>query len=103
MASVKNIEFSNYCDSVYHELTGMKSKLLGFVDEIARMKGPERDMVNSHIAHFNDIVKTIDWKLEILTRSCPYEWSGYPGVERAGSVQVDEELSREPVAGYPGG
>jgi hypothetical protein len=105
MASVKKIEFGNYCDRVYDELSGMKSKLLGFVKEIEGMKGPEKEMLKSHIPHFHDIIRTLDWKLEILTRVCPFEWTGYTGVERTASVRVDEELSREQLVsgGYGGG
>lgn len=105
MASVKNIEFRNYCDTMYSELSGMKSRLLGFVKEIEGMKGPEKEVLKSHVAHFRDIANTIDWKLEILTRVCPFEWTGYPGVERTASVHADEELSREQrvSGGYGGG
>jgi len=49
----------------------MKSRLLGFVNDIEHMKGPESEMLKPHIPHFHDIVKTIDWKLEIFTRVCP--------------------------------
>jgi hypothetical protein len=105
MASVGNIEFRNYCDTMYSELSGMKSRLLGFVKEIEGMKGPEKEALKSHIAHFQDIVRTIDWKLEILTRVCPFEWTGDAGVERTVSVRADEELSREQLisGGYGGG
>jgi hypothetical protein len=105
MASAKNIEFGNYCDRVYNELSGMKSRLLGFVKEIEGMKGREREMVESHIPHFHDIIRTIDWKLEILTKVCPFEWSGFAGVERTASVLADEDLSREQTVsgGYGGG
>ena len=105
MATAKDIEFRNYCDRMYSELSGMKSKLLGFVKEIEGMKGPEKETLKSHISHFEDIIRTIDWKLEILTRVCPFEWAGYSGIERTASVRVDEELSREQLVsgGYGGG
>lgn len=105
MASVKSLEFGNYCDNVYSELSGMKSRLLGFVKEIEGMKGHDKEMLKSHIPHFHDIVRTIDWKLEILTKVCPFEWVGLAGVERTASVLADEELSREQTVsgGYGGG
>ena len=99
MASVKNIEFRTYCDTMYSELSGMKSRLLGFVKEIEGMKGPEKKLLESHIAHFRDIINTIDWKLEILTRVCPFEWTGYAGVEKTVSVPADEESYRQQFAG----
>jgi len=105
MASVKNIELRNYCDTMYRELSGMKSRLLGLVKEIEGMKGHDKEALKSHISHFEDIARTIDWKLEILTKVCPFEWSGYGDVERTVSVRADEELSREQrvSGGYGGG
>ncbi len=105
MASVKDIEFRKYCDSMYSELSDMKSRLLVFVRDIEHMEGPGKELLRSHISHFQDIIRTIDWKLEILTRVCPFEWAGYSGVENTASVRVDEELSREQVVsgGYGGG
>ncbi len=105
MATLKNIGFESYCNRVYNELSGMKSRLLGFVREIEDMKGPDRDMLESHISHLNDIVRMLDWKLEILTRVCPFDWAGYPDFERTASVRVEEGFSeKDPIAaGYLGG
>ena len=104
MASVKSREFRNYCDAMYKELSGMKSRLEGFVREIEHMKGPEGEVLKPHISHFQDIARTIDWKLEILTRVCPFDWTGYAGVEKTVSVRVEELPEKEPVgAGYLGG
>jgi len=104
MASVKSREFRNYCDDMYRELSGMKSRVEGFVHEIEHMKGPEGEVLKPHISHFQDIARTIDWKLEILTRVCPFEWSGYTNVERTASVFVEELPEKETIgAGYLGG
>lgn len=105
MASVRSVGFAHYCDRMYSELNTMKSKLAGFVTEIENMRGPERELLASHVAHFRDLEKTIDWKLEILTKACPFEWSGDVDVEKTASVHVDEELSREQrvSGGYGGG
>lgn len=104
MASVKSREFRDYCDAMYKELSGMKAKLLGFVNDIEHMKGPEAEVLKPHISHFQDIARTIDWKLEILTRVCPFEWSGYANVERTASVRVEELPEKETIgAGSLGG
>ena len=104
MASVKSREFRSYCDEMYKELSGMKSRLEGFVHEIEHMRGPEAEVLKPHISHFKDIVRTIDWKLEILTRVCPFDWTGYAGVEKTVSVRVEELPEKELVgAGYLGG
>jgi len=105
MATIKDIGFNSYCDRVYSELTGMKSRLLGFVKEIEEMKGSNKDLLAAHKSHLDDIVRTIDWKLEILTRVCPFDWSGYADVERIAAVRLEEGLSeKDPIAaGYLGG
>ena len=104
MASLKSREFRDYCDAMYKELSGMKSRLEGFVREIEYMKGPEAEVLKPHISHFQDIARTIDWKLEILTRVCPFDWTGYAGVERTASVRVEELSEKETIgAGSLGG
>ncbi len=99
MTSVESKEFRSYCDTVYRELSEMKSRLLGFVKQIEGMKGPEKEALKAHAAHFQDIINTIDWKLEILTRVCPFEWTGYTGVERTASVPADQALSQQELVG----
>ena len=95
MATVKNIGFESYCDRMYIELSDMRLRLIGFVKEIGRMEGPEKEMVKSHVSHFMDLVKASDWKLEILTKVCPFEWGGYKDAERTASVRVDEEFTEK--------
>jgi hypothetical protein len=102
MATVKDIRVGDYCTRVYTELSGMKAKLLNFVQEIEAMRGPEKEMLASQIPHFQYIVDTIDWKLEILSRVCPFEWEGPVGVEKHASVQV-LEVPAEGAEGYLGG
>lgn len=105
MATVKNIGFNNYCDRMYRELSDMRTRLSGFVNEIEHMKGKEKVSLQSHVAHFQDLIRAVDWKLEILTRVCPYEWSGYGDVEKTASIRVDEDfVKRESIgAGNVGG
>lgn len=106
MAKERGTEVRNYCESVYTELFAMKSRLLGFVREIEQMTEPEKEQLKSHIPHFRDIVNIIDWKLEILMKVCPSEWTGYAhDVESTVSVRIPEEVpEKEQVsAGYFGG
>ena len=105
MASARNIGVGNYCDSVFDELTDMKSRTLDLVDCISQMKGQEKEMVKSHITHLRDIANLIDWKLEILTKVCPADWTKYSkGAENLVSVKVPEEFDREfAAAGDMGG
>ena len=105
MATAREIKVGSYCNRMFDELTGMKARLLDFVNEIEHMDGPDKEVLITHVAHFQDIAKMIDWKLEILTRVCPYEWTGFTGVETGASVELrDEYLGNETVSGgYIGG
>ncbi|MGD1074766.1 MAG: hypothetical protein ABR903_01605 [Thermodesulfovibrionales bacterium] len=105
MATSREKGFKSYCDSVQSELSDMRSKLLGFVRDIELMSGPERETLQPHVQHFHDIVKTIDWKLEILTKVCPFDWTGYSSeVARTASVRMLEQSEKDAVAGgYIGG
>ncbi|HAM53695.1 MAG TPA: hypothetical protein DCP92_24505 [Nitrospiraceae bacterium] len=95
MAISRDIGFDSYCDSVYRELSGMKSRLLGFIRDIELMEGTKRQTLQPHIQHFHDIIETIDWKLEILTKVCPFDWVGRSDEsdenERTASIRVHEE------------
>lgn len=89
-----------------NELSSIKSRLLVFVKEIEQMTGSEREKLSPHVRHFNDIISFIDWKLEILTKVCPFEWTGYnTDAERTVSVLPEKDFSeKESVsAGFIGG
>ncbi len=105
MASAKNIGITNYCDAVFDELTDMKSRVLDLVGCIEHMQGRDKEIVKSHITHLRDIANLVDWKLEILTKVCPADWTKYSkGAENEVSVRVPEESDREfAAAGDMGG
>ncbi len=99
MASVRNIDRRNYCDSVFDVLTDAKSKILGLAEGIDEMQGDNKNMLQPHIRHFHDIVNTIDWKLEILTKVCPADWTKYSTGAESVSVRVPEKFDKEYAAG----
>ncbi len=103
MASVRNMGMKDYCDTMYNELSDMKARILEFADEIDHMQGHQKETLLPHAQHFRDIARTIEWKLEILTKVCPFDWAGYRGdVEKISSVQETSE--KDVVAGgYLGG
>jgi len=104
MATLKDIRVGDYCTRVYTELSGMKAKLLDFVKEIEAMSGPDKELVITHIPHFRDMIGTIEWKLDIITRACPTGWETRPDVESHASVQLQDEPSETVAAGgYLGG
>ena len=106
MATVRKInDIKNYCDLVFDELTEMKSRLLGLIETIDQMQGRTKEMVNGarnhgphdHISHLRDLVNTIDWKLEILTKVCPADWMKYAADAESASVKVSEKFAEEPL------
>lgn len=103
--ATRNIDIKTYCDSLYSELFNMKMRIVEFVTQIEHMEGKEKFMVNPFVRHLNDLINTIDWKLEIFTKACPVDWSKY--VEDVEStVSVSTERMREtdqPAGGYVGG
>jgi hypothetical protein len=63
------------------------------------MQEPEKEMLKSHIGHLRDIANTIDWKLEILTKVCPADWTKYSKGAESASVKVPEKFEKEYAAG----
>ncbi len=105
MASKRNIKITSYCDSLFDELTEMKARALDLAECVELMQGEEKETLKSHVTHLRDIANVIDWKLEILTKVCPADWTKYSkGAEDVVSVKVPEKFDREfAAAGDMGG
>ncbi len=89
-----------YCDSLYSELSGMKTRLLDFAGQIEQMKEPEKEQLESHIPHLKEIADTIDWKLEILLKACPYDWREFDKeYESSASVPTPENQGEDESVG----
>jgi hypothetical protein len=102
--ATRTIDIKNYCDSLYSELFNMKTRLVEFVTQIEHMEGKEKFMINPFVRHLNELINTIDWKLEIFTKACPVDWSKYiRGVESTVSVSTETTRESEPAGGYVGG
>jgi hypothetical protein len=95
MASVMNVkESKGFCDEVYTQLADMKKRIIALKDQsVARSpgKGLEGGMFGRHLCELAD---QIDWKLQILSHSCPVDWNG--SVDYAEEAQVSTtEKSRD--------
>ena len=99
MASARDIDMRNYCDAVFDELMNAKSMVLGLADSIGQMQLQEKELLKTHIRHFHDIADTIDWKLEILTKVCPADWTRYSAGAESASVKAPESFEKEFAAG----
>ncbi len=102
----KKNDMRGYCDSLYVELYGMKNRLLGFIEQVEGFTGKEKETVAGHAGHLREIIKTIDWKLEILERACPFDWERFhENVETTASVpMIDFSKEKKDFSGgYMGG
>ncbi len=105
MATVKDINVKNYCDTVYSELSGMKKRIDAMMDGLEKTYGTESEVYEIHSRHLCELADFIDWKIQILTKVCPFDWKGM-GEEYENTVSVGEaEKSEGPEfsGGYIGG
>jgi hypothetical protein len=76
MATAKNININEYCDAVNSELASMKMKINELRDDVRKTYGPENDVARTHERHLVELADIIEWKLQILMKACPFEWTG---------------------------
>ncbi len=105
MASVMNMkESKGFCDEVYTQLADMKERITKLMDRsAAKSLGTDIDggMFRRHLCELAD---QIDWKLQILSHSCPVDWKGSVDYEETAQVSTrekSEDLEFSP--GYIGG
>ena len=102
MSSVMNAkESKGFCDEVYTQLTDMKEKILRLKDRSA-VGSPVSDIDGGKFArHLTELADVIDWKLQILSHSCTYDWRGASNYE--GDAQVNEMGRATDSDGFSGG
>ncbi len=100
--AVKHVDIKGYCDSLYGELYDIKNRLTGLRGQVEAMEGKDRTVLASHVRHLDELIESINWKLEIFAKSCPVDWSKFrERSETTASVLTTE--SDMPGAGYAGG
>lgn len=107
MKTKKTINIKNYCDVLDKELAGMRSRILEIAGEVESLSGKEGELLKSHLGHLRDIANTIDWKLDIMLKACPFDWhQHYKSYESVASVKGLEnigEAEKRVSGGYVGG
>jgi hypothetical protein len=104
MATVKNIKVNDYCDAVNSELVSMKMRLHELQEDVKKTYGPDNELARAHGRHLCELADMIEWKLQLLMKSCPFEWKG--GDKDIDYVSVGEsETTTGPdfSGGYVGG
>jgi hypothetical protein len=105
MATGKNINVKAFCDDVYTELAAMRMKIYTMIDELTLTYGSESEPNSTYQRHLTELAEQIEWKLQILSHACPFDWKGsVEKVETGVSVQPVEVKSGPDFSpGYVGG
>ena len=105
MATLKNAKVNSYCDALNNELVNMKTRIDVLREEVKKTYGLENELTRTHERHLAELSDTIEWKLRILMKACPYEWKGGDkGIESTASVgQVENITGPDFAGGYIGG
>ncbi len=103
MATARNIDYGKICEDLYAELDTMKNRISLLVEKID-MLGPElRERFRPVVRHLGEIINIIEWKMEIFTKVCPFDLSGYHREVESGSSIPLLEKTEEFSSGYVGG
>ena len=105
MGTVKDIKKNAYCDEVLGELAYMIDSINGLRDMLAATYGKDTRLFQEHDRHLAELAEHIDWKIQILTISCPFDWKGLgPDVQSEVSVRQPEAAAGGDISGgYVGG
>jgi len=103
--SDKEIMTKAFCDDVFTELEGIRLKILTMKDELELTYGKDSEPFNHYERHLMELADQIEWKLQILSHACSYDWKGsVEKVEVGVSVQeIEVATSPEFSGGYVGG
>ncbi len=101
MASVLNVkESKGFCDEVFTQLTDMKEKIIKLQKQSAAVS-PGADIEGGLFGrHLHELADQIDWKLQILSHSCPIDWKGATDFEE--TAQVDVAVKSKDIEFSPG-
>lgn len=101
----KKILTKSFCDDVYFELTEMRLRLLTMNDELALTYGADSEPYKTYKRHIVELADQIEWRLEILSHACPFDWAGSrEKVETVVSVgQTEAATGPDFSGGYVGG
>ena len=101
MATVKNIKVNSFCDVVTRELSEMKEGIRLIREEAKMAYGVGSEEFRKYDVHLSELADMIDWKLQLVMRSCPFDWKG-GGADIESEVQV-ESLGKLPDIDFSGG
>jgi hypothetical protein len=84
----------------------VKGRLNSLIGRVEGFTGKEGDHVRSHAEHLRELIRNIDWKLEIFTKVCPLDSGGYSKDAIEGASVPTQEITKENegiAGGHAGG
>ena len=104
MATAKDIRKNEYCDEVLSELAFMIQNIQDLKVHAGATLGQDTDLAKAHERHLTEAAEHLDWKLQILTSACPFDWKGLgEGVQDVVSVRQPDATDPDLAGGYGGG
>jgi len=105
MATAKEIKEKAYLEDIYKELEGIKMKLSGLREDLARSYGKDTPTFITHDRHLLEMFEYIDWKLQVLEKGTGFDWkAANKSIESDVSVgQTDNTKGPDFSGGYVGG
>jgi hypothetical protein len=102
---LKDPTVKSFCDVVYTELAGMKMKILALSDDLSMAYGDDSEPNLMFKRRLGELADQIEWKLQILSHACPYDWKGSKeAIESIVSVRQTETVEGPDFSGgYLGG
>ncbi len=105
MAAVKDIK-KGVCDNVFSGLSDVKKRIEALRDDLARTYKAQDNLSGLYERHLGELVEQIDWKIQILSHACSYDWKGSAETEyEDNTVSVGPADTSTPdfAGGYLGG
>lgn len=103
--ALNNMKTKAFCDEVYAELAGMKKRLADMRARLEAAYGVDTDIYDKFDRHLCELADQIEWKLQILSHACPFDWKG--SVEYGESIvsvgQPETASGPDFSGGYIGG
>jgi hypothetical protein len=105
MAAVQDIK-KGVCDNVFSGLSDVKKRIEALRDDLTRTYKTEDKLSELYGRHLCELVDQIDWKLQIMSHACSYDWRGSAEAEyeeNTVSVGPADTSTQEFAGGYLGG
>lgn len=103
MAAVKDIK-TDVCDNVFSGLSDVKKRIEALRDDLARTYKAEDKLAGLYERHLCELVDQIEWKLQIMSHACSYDWKGSAEYEdNTVSVGPADTSTPDFAGGYLGG